>query len=153
MCEAPFYIRHFCQLWYHQFTLFLKVGTLQNSFENTLKWSFVEQDKHKWGQYSGYMPLILALQRQRQKRRWDNFCEFETSLKEMHNKFQVSHSYTVLSYLNKQTNKYYRIIIYNKRRTAKIVNSYYDSVFDVSQKYPIIAVKGKPVTLREFQKG
>lgn len=105
------------------------------------------------GKSYGYTPLIPALQGQRQKQRWDDFCEFETSLKEMHNKFQVSHSYTVLSYLNKQTNKYYRMIIYNKRRTAKIVNSYYDSVSDISQKYPIIAAKGKPVTLREFQKG
>lgn len=45
------------------------------------------------------------------------------------------------------------MIIYSKRRTAKIVNSYYDSVSDISQKYPIIAAKGKPVTLCEFQKG
>lgn len=45
------------------------------------------------------------------------------------------------------------MVIYNKRRTAKIVNSYYDSVSDISQKYPIIAAKGKPVTLCEFQKG
>lgn len=105
------------------------------------------------GQSYGYTSLIPALQGQRQKQRWDNFCEFETSLKEMHNKFRVSHRYTVLSYLNKQTNKYYRMIIYNKWRTAKIVNSYYDSVSDISQKYPIIAAKGKPVTLCEFQKG
>lgn len=43
--------------------------------------------------------------------------------------------------------------IYNKRRPAKIGSSYYDSVSDISQNDPIIAAKGKPVTLREFQKG